>query len=184
MRIISGKLKGRKLAFFSGTAIRPTSNLIREAIFNILSSSVNNANVLDLFSGTGALGLEALSRGASRSVFIDTHKNALALIARNLRSCGIDRRNLIFRCNIIKNLNCLKTIDVRFSLVFMDPPYNLKMVKPALFNLCHSDCLQPGACVVVEHALTETIPIHFDALKVFDRRKYGKTLVSFLEYMI
>jgi 16S rRNA (guanine966-N2)-methyltransferase len=184
MRIISGNFRGRKLASFQGTTIRPTSDHIREAIFSILSGTVPMTMVLDLFAGTGALGLEALSRGAAKSVFIDSHKKARALIAKNLMRCGIDPKNIILRCNILKNLNCLTSIKFRFNLVFMDPPYNLNMVKPALLNLLQSSSLAPGACVVVEHALTETIPDPIFAFKCIDRRKYGKTLVSFFEYMI
>ncbi|QTA90687.1 16S rRNA (guanine(966)-N(2))-methyltransferase RsmD [Desulfonema magnum] len=185
MRIISGELKGRKLHSVRGMAIRPTADRVRESLFNILSSHVREAVVLDLFAGTGAFGIEALSRGAAFAVFIDKHKSALSTVARNIRSCGLENRTKTIKWDIQKNLNCIKlTSFSAFNLVFMDPPYNRNLIKPSLCNLRASGSLEKGAIVAVEHSLSEAIPENYTEYVIADQRKYGKTLVSFLNYMI
>jgi 16S rRNA (guanine966-N2)-methyltransferase len=140
--------------------------------------------VLDLFAGTGALGVEALSRGAESVVFVDNNKGVISVIDRNVRACALVNRAKIIKWNIKKNLNCLKSIRPAFNLVFLDPPYNQSMVKPALSNLEHSRSLGKEACCVVEHSPLEKIPKDLSNFEVADQRKYGKTLVSFLNYMV
>jgi 16S rRNA (guanine966-N2)-methyltransferase len=140
--------------------------------------------VLDLFAGTGALGIEALSRGAEFAIFVDNHKSALSLIKRNIRSCALDHRARLIQWNIIHNLNCIRFHRPAFNLVFIDPPYNENMLKPVLRNLHHSQCLEKDTCIVVEHADSESIPEDLLPFRMKDQRSYGKTLVSFLDYMI
>jgi 16S rRNA (guanine966-N2)-methyltransferase len=181
MRIIGGELRGKKLAPLRGTAIRPTADRTREAVFNIISAKVPGANVLDLFAGTGAFGLEALSRGAARAVFVDNAAVALAAIEKNIAACRMQDRSRVIRWDIIRNLNCLGSVSQGFDLVFLDPPYNCNAVLPTLQNLVQSDALlAPGVTVIVEHAPSETITELPDGLALMDQRKYGKTLVSFL----
>lgn len=184
MRIIAGSLKGRKLAPFKGTGIRPTSDRLRESLFSILSNRVQGAVVLDLFAGTGALGIEALSRGAQTACFIDNDPNALALVRRNIESCGLTEQVSVIKWNIVKNLNCLRSFPARFDLVFMDPPYRQHAISPTLIHLCQSGRLRQKTCLVVEHSLSEQLPPILPPLYLRDQRKYGKTLVSFLAYMI
>jgi 16S rRNA (guanine966-N2)-methyltransferase len=184
LRIISGRFKGKKLHSVQGLTIRPTADRLRESIFNILSREVVNAVVLDLFAGTGAMGMEALSRGSESAVFVDNNPEALSAIQRNITSCSFGKQAHIIRWDIKKNLNCLTSAAAAFDLVFMDPPYNRGMVKPALFNLEQTGSLEKGARIVVEHSPMETIPDSVFMFKISDRRKYGKTLVSFLTYMI
>ena len=182
MRIIGGQFKGKKLYTFQGKDIRPTSDRLRESVFNILRKRVRNAIVLDLFAGTGALGIEALSRGAQSAVFIDNYKQAVLLIKRNIMACGLDHTSIIRYWNIKKNLNCIRSSELHFDLVFMDPPYTKYLVKPALYHLQHTGALAQNACIVVEHSLEEDIPdVHLDFICT-DQRKYGKTVVSFLRY--
>ena len=184
MRIISGRLKGKKLYSIQGVTIRPTADRLRESIFNILSSRVHKAVVLDLFAGTGALGIEALSRGAESAVFVDNDPGALSAIKRNVTSCSLDKHAHIIKWDIKKNLNCLKFTRGAFNLVFLDPPYNQNMVKHALFNLEHTRSLEKGARIVVEHSFLEPIPDDLFIFEISDQRRYGKTLVSFLSYML
>ncbi len=184
LRIISGRCKGKKLHSVRGLTIRPTADRLRESIFNILSHRVLNAIVLDLFAGTGALGMEALSRGAESAVFVDNNPGALSVIQRNITSCSFDKQAHIIKWDIKKNLNCLKLAGTAFDLVFMDPPYNQSMVKPALFNLEQTESLKKGARIVVEHSPLEPIPDPVFMFEIADQRKYGKTLVSFLTYMV
>lgn len=182
LRIISGSLRGKKLHPIKGTAIRPTADRLRESIFNIISSKVQDAVVLDLFAGTGALGIEALSRGAGFAVFIDNYKVALSVISQNNRLCALADRTKIIKYNIIKNLNCIKSAAPAFNLVFLDPPYNKNLIKPAMNNLLSSRCLEKNACIMVEHSRLEPIPEDLPGFLLSDQRKYGRTMVSFLNY--
>lgn len=184
MRVISGTLKGRRLMAPAGMAIRPTADRIKESIFNILAGSVQNKRVLDLFAGSGALGIEALSRGAASAVFVDQAKMALSAIRRNIRNLGLDDRTRIIHWNILKDLKCLISEQQTFDLVFMDPPYETGAVAPALTALASCGAMAPGVRVVIEHSAREpTIP-PIDMLALVDQRRFGKTLVSFMNTML
>ena len=182
LRIIGGDLKRKKLIWLNKSSIRPTSDRLRESVFNILSFRTQERIVLDLFSGTGAFGFEALSRGAKSAVFIDNDTDALSLIKQNKRSLALDDRAKIIKWDIVKNLDCIKYVNPLFNLVFMDPPYYKKFIKPSLLNLRNSHCLEKEACVVVEHPFSESIPKDFSAYNIIDQRKYGKKIVSFLNF--
>ena len=184
LRIIGGTLKGKKLYSVRDTSIRPTADRLRESIFNILSQRVLNAMVLDLFAGTGALGIEALSRGAESVVFVDNRKTALSVLRRNIDSCMLDQKANIVKWNIRQNLNCIRSKKQHFDLIFLDPPYDKNLIKPTLFNLDKSNSLKNKARIVAEHSFLEPIPTDFIAFDLLDQRKYGKTLVSFLNYVI
>lgn len=184
MRIIAGTLRGKKLISVAGTRTRPTADRLREAIFNILSVRVQDAVVLDLFSGTGALGIEALSRGSRSAVFIDNSRPALAAISRNIKACAFEGKARIIRWDITRSLNCISGMRPAFDLVLMDPPYGRNNCATALIHLHHSHCLAPDACLVVEHSLLEPLDPLPEGYAVCDRRKYGKTLVSILSYMV
>jgi 16S rRNA (guanine966-N2)-methyltransferase len=183
LRIIGGELKGKKLYTIPGTLVRPTADRLRESIFNILSYLVRDAAVLDLFAGTGAFGIEALSRGAELAVFIDYNKTALSVVERNIQSCAVDNRSKIIRWDIVKNLNCIKSMVSKFDLVFMDPPYNKGLIKPTLLNLHDSGSLCNEASIVIEHNYLEPIPETCKRFELIDQRKYGKKLASFLKYI-
>ena len=180
MRIIGGSLKGKKLFSIPGKKVRPTADRLRESIFNILSYKVSEAIVLDLFSGTGAFGIESLSRGAKQVVFVEKSRAALSVIKRNIQACALEKQAQVIQWDITKNLNCLRRIPFRYDLVFMDPPYNRDMIQKGLRNLYHSDCVDQGGCIVVEHSASEPIPENTKEFAIFDQRKYGKTLVTFL----
>jgi len=184
LRIISGNLKGKKIRSIKGMKTRPTSDRIRESIFNILAFDVENACILDLFAGTGAFALEALSRGAKFAVFIDISKNAVSAIRENIKSCNLDDRTKVIQWDAAKNLTCIKQQNPPFNLVFTDPPYGKSFLKPTLLNLHLSCCMKEGCLIIVEHSLREPIPEEPTVFEITDQRKYGKTLVSFLNYMI
>ena len=183
-RIISGGLKGKRLRPVSGRTIRPTGDRQREAIFNILGATVREAKVLDLYAGTGALGIEALSRGAQRATFIDNNSNALDVLEQNIRWCRVETKSKRLRWNILKDLMCLPPLRLTYTLVFMDPPYGKGYIRPTLHNLVQSGCMEKGAVLVVEHDAAEVIPRKKGSYALSDQRRYGKTLVSFLHYML
>lgn len=184
MRVISGIFKGRRLAAPTGLKTRPTADRIKESVFNILRDRVQTRTVLDLFAGTGALGIEALSRGATRAVFIDHASAALAAIRTNIRSLGIDDRTQVIQWDISKGLNCLASHPATFDLVFMDPPYEIQVVTPALNSLVECGALAPGALIVMEHSIREPLLSPIQGLTIVDQRRFGKTLVSFMDNML
>ena len=184
MRIIGGTLRGRKLSNLKGKAIRPTADRLRESIFNIIRRQVPNANVLDLFSGTGAYGIEALSRGGQSAVFIDNSRLAVSIISRNLKLFQLETSAKVIRWDITTGLNCLSNYGSLFNLVFMDPPYNRNLVSVSLRHLQALPILSSGNLIVVEHSLKEPISNDTMNLKLTDQRRYGKSLVSILECVL
>ncbi len=182
IRIIGGLLRGKKLTSVPGLTTRPSADYLKESLFNILSFQLEGAVVLDLFAGTGALGMEALSRGAASAVFVDKYKAALGVIDKNIKSCAMEKRTKTIKWDILKNLNCIKSAIPAFDLVFMDPPYNRSSVKQALGNLEASCSLANKARVIVEHTPAEPIPSGCFGFKMFDQRSYGNTIVSFLNH--
>jgi 16S rRNA (guanine966-N2)-methyltransferase len=184
MRIISGEFKGKKLASLQGTATRPTSDRVRESIFNIIAGCVANASVLDLFAGTGALGIEALSRGATDAIFIDSSTSAVNIIQKNIIACKAEGRARIIRWDIAKNLKCLPSDTLASDLVFMDPPYNKNYILPALKKLLKQNVVKNGATIILEHSASEPVEHNIPGILLTDQRSYGKTLVSFLTVVL
>jgi 16S rRNA (guanine966-N2)-methyltransferase len=183
LRVIGGSLKGRRLVSPPGKAIRPTADRVKESLFNILAERVAQKRVLDLFAGTGALSIEALSRGALSAVLVDQAKPAIAAIGQNIRNLGLEGRARIIRWNIRKNLNCLVNAEP-FDLVFMDPPYEKSAVAPTLTALAATGRLSSGARIVIEHSVRETVADVANLLHLVDQRKFGKTLVSFMDAVL
>jgi 16S rRNA (guanine966-N2)-methyltransferase len=179
LRIIAGQRRGKRLAGPTDRLIRPTADRLRESIFDILGSRVVGAGILDLFAGTGAMGLEALSRGAARACFVDVSAAAAALISRNLEACGFVDRARVIRCEAAKVFGRLAQ-DPPYDLVFLDPPYDCGLLAPALTGVVRASVLAPHALMVIEHAPAEALPALAGSWQCVDRRRYGKTLVSFV----
>ena len=182
MRIISGEAKGRPLFAPSGAQTRPTSDKIRGALFNIIGARVMDSRVLDLFGGSGALALEALSRGAESAVIADNSRQAWQAIDRNARNVLKDDFEL--RVHIV-NQDYRSTIAAMegriFDLVFLDPPYRMtEAYGDALARLMKADMLSPGCLIVMERHKGAQIPLP-RAVDVFDTRQYGDTAVDFAE---
>ena len=184
MRVVSGKFGGTPLAVPKGQATRPTSDRTREALFSILTSSPNcdlhGARILDLFAGTGALGLEALSRGAEFCLFVETQAPARAIIRRNSEACGALGLSKIYRRDATRLGPRPASSGPAFDLVFADPPYGKKMAEAALLELLQGDWLTPKALIIVEEDKRSlfVVPQGFDEL---DRRQYGDTELIFLQ---
>lgn len=184
LRIIGGRLRGKRLHSVPGMETRPTASRVRESIFNILASEVKDVRVLDLFAGTGILGLEALSRGAKNAVFIDHNRQPVSVIRRNISSCGLEADARVLRCDLRQEFNWQSASGDGFQLVFMDPPYERGLVNSTLARLHASRILEKNAIVTVEHSPREPIGEEVASFELEDQRKYGKTLVSFLLYAI
>lgn len=180
MRVISGTAKGRQLAPFPGREIRPTTDFIREAIFSILFShfgALAGKKVLDLFAGTGAMGIEALSRGAAEAVFIEKNRQAAALIQRNLNHCALNAASRILAEDAVKALPRLK--GERFDLIFMDPPYGQGLLPPLLGLASDLEILSETGVVCAESGKKEDLPDVIGALTLFKKNRYGSTAVHF-----
>ncbi len=177
MRVISGLCKGRKLVKLKGSQIRPTSDRIREAVFNILGQKVKKANVLDLFAGTGALGIEALSRGACHVTFVDL---SCDIIHQNLKLCRFEKKARVINYDIIENhrLEILK--NNRFDLVFIDPPYGKGYIDVVLQNESFTDLLDENCIIIAELFHKENLQIELSALDIYRQKKYSKTNIYFI----
>lgn len=167
-----------------GMATRPTADRVRESIYNIISARVTNASVLDLFAGTGILGIEALSRGARFALFIDNCPAPIQIIRKNLIACRFETRARVVQHDIQNGLRWLKTDGTPFSLVFVDPPYHQALIGGALSHLHDSGALSPDALIVVEHSIAAPLTELPPGFIRIDERNYGKTLVSFINYTI
>ncbi len=183
MRIVGGDFRGRPLATPRSHDIRPTTDRTREAVFNVLAhrfgDRVSGARILDLFAGTGALGLEALSRGGAYCMFIEESAEGRGLIRTNVEAFGLTGRTKIFRRDAT-NLGDAGTIQP-FGLLFADPPYGKGLGEHALLSAGSGGWLVPGAlCVVEETAAVPFGPV--DGFEVLDERGYGETVIRFLEF--
>ena len=179
MRVTAGAERGRKMRAPRGAITRPTGAKVREAIFNILGP-LSPHSVLDLFAGTGALGIEALSRGASQATFVERDARALAALHRNLREFELTSRARVVDSGVAMALHRLSAEKAqRFSWVFVDPPYSAGEVEPVLALLSGGQLLDNGAVVVVEHDRHHLPPEHVGALELVDQRFYGDTGLSF-----
>ncbi len=183
MRITGGQVKGRILAAPKGMSIRPTSDLVREAIFDIIGQDLSRQRVLDLFAGSGSLGLEALSRCAAFALFVDNSQQSINLIKKNLAICGYQRSGAVLsrslRKAIPQNHPQLKGL---FDLVFLDPPYNKDFIPLLLEELLAKDLIPSGSRVVAESSKTESLPVSFGNLELTDIRVYGDTKISIYQY--
>jgi len=179
MKITGGRSKGKILASPKGMDIRPTSSKVREAIFNILGQDMTGIRVLDLFAGTGILGIEALSRGAHHAVFIDRSDHAIKIINKNLALCGYHDICKVIRSNIT-NMSDFKFLSLKkgFDLVFMDPPYRKGIIPPVLAALSGFGTLSDQALVVTESAKKDNLPERVETLLLSDRRTYGETKID------
>jgi 16S rRNA (guanine966-N2)-methyltransferase len=182
MRIVGGRLKGRVLKGPSSNIIRPTSDRLRETLFNILTHAygdpVDGARVIDLFSGTGALAFESLSRGAAFAQLVDDNEAARHLIRANTEALGLDEIAKYFRKDARKLGKAPQ--DSPFSLAFLDPPYGLGLAAPALASLTTGAWLSPGALIVVEELAETDIPLP-EGFSLIETRRYDNTQLLFLK---
>jgi 16S rRNA (guanine966-N2)-methyltransferase len=180
MRIVAGSAKGRALAGPKATSrhIRPTADRVRETLFNVLGQWLEGQKVLDLYAGTGALGLESLSRGASDVVLVDSDREALSLCRANTDTLGFTARVEVLAQPVARALETLGRRGDRFQLVFADPPYAARVVETVLEGLSAHQLLAGGGTVVVEHDKREPAPEAHAGFTRVDQRRFGDTWVS------
>ncbi|OIO35781.1 MAG: 16S rRNA (guanine(966)-N(2))-methyltransferase RsmD [Candidatus Omnitrophica bacterium CG1_02_44_16] len=184
MRIIAGKYKGRRIAF--PEHIRPTQDKVRQAIFDTLGQVFNGRVILDLFAGSGAFGIEALSRGAEKVVFVDIERKCNLLIKNNLEGPGLAlghcRKVEIYRQDAFRAIVIAVKKKRKFDVIFADPPYHKGLAKKLLKTSCLGDILTTHGFLVVEHAATDEIDLGSGvaAFELYKQANYGKIAVTFL----
>lgn len=178
MRVISGSAKGRPLKAVPGMGTRPTTDKVKEAIFSMVGPYFAGGNVLDLFAGTGGLGIEALSRGMDRAVFVDADKKSVDIVGFNLESARLADRAEVYRNDALRALKALAKREIRFDLVFLDPPYKMKSIDELIDALQELALLTSNAIIVAEHDAAHTFAERIGSAQLSKRAEYGEIAVS------
>lgn len=178
MRVTGGVLKGRRLFAPKSPDIRPMRDQVRIALFNLLGDLVKESRFLDLFAGTGSVGIEALSRGAKHAVFVDHSPKAIKLIEKNLKSLDLQKRATVYHEDVFAALELLNRQGQHFDLVFIGPPYEENLAHQTLSKLSELDILNPQAVVATEIFKKESLQGRYGALRLFDERTYGDNLIK------
>lgn len=178
MRVISGTARGISLIAPEGMGTRPTTDRVKENLFNMIQHEIRDKAVLDLFSGSGALAVEALSRGAREAVLVEPDKRCYTVISENLKKTRLSEKARIIQSAADAGIRQLQREGRRFDLVFMDPPYEQGWVLATLTQLTEAEVLNPQALVVVEHASADPSPEQVGNLKRTHGKRYGRTALS------
>ncbi len=176
MRVVAGSARGLKLVPPDGDRVRPTLDRVREALFNIIGPDLPGAAFLDLYAGSGANGIEALSRGAARAVFVDNHPESQACIRKNLASTKLEERGQLTRNRLPEEMG---RIGGTYDVIFADPPYNFTDYEALLVGIDRAGLLAAGGRVILEHASKQDLPERAGRLERVRERRYGKTTLAF-----
>jgi len=179
MRVLTGKLKGRLLKM-SKPGLRPTQDKTRKAVFDILGEAIVGAQFLDLFAGSGAVGIEALSCGAAAVWFVENDREAIAILSDNLSGLKISNYEVIPK-DVFSVIAQMAGQKRKFDIIFLDPPYYQDLAKKSLLSLAAYDILKPSGLAIIQHFKKDIIPEKTDSLELFKQKKYGDTLVSFYQ---
>ena len=178
MRIISGSAKGRRLTALAGDATRPTTDRVKESIFNLLMPYVRGARVLDLFAGSGALGIEALSLGAVQAIFVDKSYQAIRVINKNLSVSGLADQALTYRLSWKHAIKQFQAENQLFDLIFLDPPYDFDNYVEIIETIALNGLLADDAVVLVEHDYKLSLPSDIGMLSLIKDNRYGDIGIS------
>lgn len=181
MRIIAGERKGLRLISFRNSSIRPTADSTKELIFNVIHENVNASRVLDIFAGTGGLGIEALSRGATEAVFVESNRSAQNLIRNNLEKTGYLEKTKILRLSFERAIKLLSKQKNQFDLIFADPPYQKGYPQSTVEAVATGDLLLPGGCLIIEQSSREQM-LSSEKYKLITEKKRGDSTILFYRY--
>jgi len=179
LRIIAGTAKKRLLKVPSGWTGRPTADRVKESLFNILGDIIIGCSILDLFAGTGNIGIEALSRGADRAVFVEKDRRASDAIVQNLKMTGFENKSRVIMKNIYRALDELGDKGERFDIVFLDPPYGMGYEVPVMMSLAELQVVSGGGIIIAESSKREVLPHDVERFVLFRQERYGDTMLSF-----
>ena len=175
MRIITGSARGAKLKAPKGQNTRPTADRIKESLFNILGTFIYDKNVLDLFSGTGNLSLEALSRGANKAIMVDSSIDSINTIKFNATHTRLIDKATILKADVFATIKKLHTKQEKFDIIFCDPPYHQDLCLKTLETLNNYPLLTQDGIIIMEHALTDEMPTEYESFTLLRSQKYGAT---------
>ena len=183
MRIISGKARGTKLYTLDGTATRPTLDRVKESLFNIIQNDIEDSTVLDLFSGSGAIGLEFLSRGAKRAVLCDSSKDAIKIIKQNVQKTHFEEKVEVYNMEFTKLVERLQ--NQKFDIIYIDPPYATDFIKISLEKIIEYELVNENTKIIVETDDETRILNQIEKMdvEITDKRKYGRATIIFLKYI-
>lgn len=184
MRVISGSARGRTLKAVPGMGTRPTTDKVKEALFSIIGPYFDGGAALDLFAGTGGLGIEALSRGMERAVFIDMDFKSIETVRFNLKTTGFEHQAEVYKNDAERALKALAKREAKFDLVFLDPPYRLKHGDKLMETMDQLNLLNPGATMVLEYESSFAYPGRFGSFSEIRKAEYGETALSIYSYEI
>ncbi|WP_296645186.1 16S rRNA (guanine(966)-N(2))-methyltransferase RsmD [Romboutsia sp. 13368] len=179
MRVISGKVRGLKLDTPKNEDVRPTTDRVKESLFNIINPYIIDSNVLDLFAGTGSLGIECLSRGALSATFVDVSKDSINIVKSNVKKSRFENESTILNIDFKSAIDRLKMQNEKFDIIFMDPPYYKNMFIDALSNIDNSNLLSEDGIIVVEHDTKDKFIDKIGRLEKTKEKKYGNTTLTF-----
>lgn len=181
MRIIAGQYKGRRLKTLDGLAVRPTSDRMRETLFNILMPRIEGARFADVCAGSGAVGIEALSRGASHVTFIESSRKAVSIISENLRHCGIAEDFQLIPRDAVMALKYLAQENRQLDVVYFDPPYDSEIYSPVLWQIAQHNLLAEDGIIVVEHRRQLPLAPNYDNLRPYRELVQGESVLTFFQ---
>lgn len=179
MRVISGKARGLKLNTPKNEDVRPTTDRVKESLFNIINFYIMDNNILDLFAGTGSLGIECLSRGANKCVFVDKSKESMAIVKSNIKKARVENESITLNIDFKSAIASLGHKGEKFTVIFMDPPYYEDMFIDALTLVDKNDLLEEDGIIVAEHDTKDKFPDNVGRLFKDREKKYGKTTLTF-----
>ncbi|QGQ96183.1 16S rRNA (guanine(966)-N(2))-methyltransferase RsmD [Paenibacillus psychroresistens] len=182
MRVIAGTAKGRLLKAVPGTGTRPTTDKVKEAIFSMIGPYFDGGLGLDLFAGTGGLGIEALSRGVDRVIFVDMEKTSIQVVEDNLSALGFKEQAEVYRNEAQRALKVLGRRGLKFDLIFLDPPYKMKNADEILLEMQQMGMLHDQAVVLVEHESKHAYADEIGQLQVRKRTTYGETAITIYRF--
>mgnify|MGYP000107056513 CR=1 FL=1 len=180
MRVISGSRKGHRLKAPKGLDTRPTQDRIKESLFNILGSIEKDSSVLDLFSGSGSIGIEFLSRGSEECYFIDNSFNSIKAIKENLNSTKLNENAKVYKNDVLKAMEILGRKGLNFHYIFMDPPYRSNLIVNVLESICKNHLLKDKGIIIIEHENTLILNECIYNLHKIDERRYGDKTITFM----
>ncbi len=178
MRVITGTAKGHKLKAVKGMDTRPTSDKLKGSIFNIIADRIEGSYVLDVFAGTGGLGIEALSRGAAGAVFMDKSAGCCSVIKENLAHTKLSDKAEVYVTDYAAGIEKLYKNGRKFDLIILDPPYNKNFIQEALKIMINNDIMNENSVIVAEHSTSDKLPERIGRLEAVDTRKYGDTSLT------
>jgi len=181
MRVIAGEFRGRRLSALRGFDVRPTADRVKESLFSILRDDVIDSDFLDLFAGSGNVGIEALSRGVRAVTFVDQSRLSIKTIIANLEKCGLQNAPnvTVLRMEAIKALGYLSKRDAVFDIIFLDPPYNSELLGRSLRRISNYSILSQTGTIVAEHHRSQILPDKIEQITLVRQERYGDTMLSF-----